>query len=124
MCDVNRFHSLNKQYGRQAGDQLLRSIGAGIRKLARRTGGIGCREAGDTFLLYCPRQDNYEELIREFLSEVLTEEEMKGKNVLRFGLFTNACQEPDIEERFVRAKIAADRVKDDPQIIGSFYDLG
>ena len=123
VCDVNRFHSLNKQYGRQTGDQLLRSIGAGIRKLARRTGGIGCREAGDTFLLYCPRQDDYEELIREFLSEVLTEEELKGKNILRFGLFTNARQEPDIEERFVRAKIAADRVKDDPQIIGSFYDL-
>ena len=52
------------------------------------------------------------------------EEEMKGKNVLRFGLFTNACQEQDIEERFVRAKIAADRVKDEPQIIGSFYDMG
>lgn len=123
VCDVNRFHSLNKQYGRQAGDQLLRSIGTGIRKLARRTGGIGCREAGDTFLLYCPRQDDYEELIREFLSEVLTEEELKGRSILRFGLFTNARQEPDIEERFVRAKIAADRVKDDPQIIGSFYDL-
>ena len=120
VCDVNRFHSLNKQYGRQFGDQVLRSIGSSIKKLARKTGGITCREVGDTFLLYCPHQNDYEELMQEVLTEVLTEKEMKDRVILRFGLFTNAQKEPDIEERFVRAKIAADRVKDDPQRIGSF----
>lgn len=122
VCDVNRFHALNKQYGRQFGDQVLRNLGSGIRKLARRTGGIGCREVGDTFLLYCPHQEDYEELLQEFLSEVLVEQDMKERVKLRFGLYTNAEQEPDIEERFVHAKIAADRVKDDPQLIGGFYD--
>ena len=112
-CDINRFHSLNKQYGRQFCDQILRSIGVGIRKLARRTGGIGCREEGDVFLMYCPHQDNYKELLQEFLSEVMTEKEMNGKAVLRFGLFTDAQREHDIEERFIRARTEADRVNDD-----------
>ena len=120
VCDVNRFHALNKQYGRQFGDQVLRSIGAGIKKLARKTGGIGCREVGDTFLLYCPHQEDYEELLQELLSEVIAGKDMEDRVILRFGVFTDAQQEPDVEERFVRAKIAADRVKDDPQLIGSF----
>ena len=114
-CDVNRFHSLNKQYGRQFCDQILHSIGVGIRKMARQTGGIGCREESDVFLMYCPHQDDYEELLHKFLSEVKTEEKMDGKAALRFGLFIDAQQEPHIEERFVRAKNAADKVNDDPQ---------
>lgn len=57
-CDVNRFHEINEQYGRQFGDLVLRSIGIGIKKLARKTGGIGCRKGGDTFLLYCPHRED------------------------------------------------------------------
>ena len=122
-CDINRFHSLNKQYGRQFCDQILRSIGVGIRKLARRTGGIGCREEADVFLMYCPHQDNYRELLQEFLSEVTTEKEMDSKAVLRFGLFTDAQREHDIEERFVRAKIEADRANEDPKTRNPSYEI-
>ena len=122
-CDVNRFHSLNKQYGRQFCDQILRSIGVGIRKLARRTGGIGCREEADVFLMYCPHQDNYHELLQEFLSEVTTEKEMDSKAVLRFGLFTDAQREHDIEERFVRAKIEADRANEDPKTRNPSHEI-
>jgi hypothetical protein len=41
---------------------------------------------------------------------------------LRFGVFTDARQEADIEERFVLAKIAADRVKDEKQKRCGYYD--
>ena len=122
-CDVNRFHSANRQYGRKFGDSVLRAMGTCFRKLLRKTGGIGCREGDDTFLLYCPHQDDYGQLIGEFLSEVFAEKEFEGKVSLRFGMFSDAQLEPDIEERFVRAKIAADRVKDDPQKLCGFYDL-
>ena len=121
VCDINRFHSANKQYGRQFCDQVLRSIGSGMKKLARETGGIVCREAGDTFLLYCPHQDNYEQIFRKFLSDAFEDAKAAGKVSMRFGVFTNALQEANIEERFNRAKIAADRVKDDPQTMFAFY---
>ena len=124
VCDVNHFYPATKQYGRQFGNLVLRTIGTQMRKLARKTGGIGCRQGIDTFLLYCPRQDDYEQLIQEFTSEVLANEEIADKVHMRFGVFSNAHQEADIEERFVRAKIAADRVKDDPQVICGYYDLG
>jgi hypothetical protein len=41
---------------------------------------------------------------------------------MRFGVFADARQEPDIEERFKLAKIAADKVKNDPETICGFYD--
>ena len=123
VCDVSRFHAVNKQYGRQFGDQALRSIGDGLKRLARETGGIVCREAADTFLLYCPHQDDYEQLFRGFLSNAFDGKEMAGKIRMRFGVFIDARQEADIEERFDRAKIAADRVKDDPEKLCGYYDL-
>jgi diguanylate cyclase (GGDEF)-like protein len=123
VCDVSRFHTVNKQYGRQFGDKLLRNIGICMRKIARKTGGISCRESGDTFLLYCLHQDDYEQLMREFLSDVFDKKELADTIHIRVGVFTDARQTADIEERFNRAMIAADKVNDDPQKMCGFYDL-
>ena len=122
VCDVSRFHSVNKQYGRQFGDNLLRSIGICMRKIARKTGGISCRESGDTFLLYCLHQDDYEQLMKDYLSDVLDEKEIADIIHIRVGVFTDARQTADIEERFNRAMIAADKVKDNPQKICGYYE--
>jgi diguanylate cyclase (GGDEF)-like protein len=123
VCDINHFNYLNKQYGRQFGDSVLRNIGSCIRKLARKTGGIVCRQDGDTFLLYGPHQDDYEKLIGDFLADLDAEKVITDKVNLRFGVFIDAQREPDVEERFVRAKIAADRVMDDEQKKCGYYDL-
>ena len=121
-CIVNKFHSVNKQYGRQFGEEVLHRIGAGLKKLARKTGGISCREEDDTFLLYCPHQDNYEQLINEFLSDVFSGEEIADKVSIRFGVLSDARQAENIQERFEFAKIAADRVKNDPERNCGFYN--
>ena len=119
--DVNRFHSVNKQYGRHFGDIVLHSIGKSLRKLARETGGICCREGGDTFILYCPHQGDVEQLLWDFLDDVFEEEEIENKISLRIGVFLDAQMEKDVKERFEHAKIAADRVKDDPDKICGYY---
>ncbi len=108
VCDIVDFRSVNEKYGRQFGDLVLRSIGASLRKLARKTGGIGCRKDGDIFMLYCPHQDNFEQLVKAFQKNLFIDKETAGRISLSFGIFKNASQEPDIEERFVRARIAAD----------------
>ena len=119
--DVNRFRTINKQYGRQFGDRVLHSIGVSLRKLARQTGGIGCREGGDSFLLYCPHQADYETLLRGFLAELYGQKELENKVSLRFGVYLNAQREAEIDERFARAKKAAESVRDDPQKNCGYY---
>ena len=57
------------------------------------------------------------------MSEILDGKVTADRVRMRFGVFADARQEPDIEERFKRAKIAADRVKNDPETICGFYDL-
>ena len=93
-----------------------------VRQLMRRTGGIGCREGGGTFLWYCPHQDNYEELLKRFLADLFIEKDTAEKVSLRFGIFANAEREPNIEERFMCAKIAADTVEDGSQQLFGLYD--
>lgn len=125
VCDVNRFHSANVEYGRQFCDQVLRCIGAGMAKLAHKTGGIACRREGDTFLLYCPHRDSCDELLGEFLADVFVDGEMADRISLRFGVCAGAAeQERDIEEQFARAKVAADRVRDDPRVLCGYYGRG
>ena len=121
VCNVNQFHALNEQYGSQFGDLVLRSIGIEIKKLARKTGGIGCRQRGDIFLLYCPHRDDYEQLIEKFTSGLYFEKDAVGKVTMRFGVFPNAAQEPEIEQRFVCAGIAADNAANDPKTICGYY---
>ena len=122
VCDVNRFYAINQQYGRKFGDRVLSDIGAALRKLARQIGGIGCRQGGDTFLLYCPHQEDYASLLRQFTADIFAEEETADKVSLRFGVFANAKREPDAEERFARASAAAERIKDDPNTICGYDD--
>ena len=121
VCDVNRLHSVNEQYGRKFGDLVIRMVGISIRKLARKTGGIGCREGGDVFLLCCPHQEDIEMLLKEFMADICAEKELAGRIKLRFGVFADAGKVKNVEERFIRARIAADSVKKDSDAIFGFY---
>ncbi len=121
VCDINEFHAVNEKYGRQFGDLVLRSIGISMKKLARKTGGISCRKGGDAFLLYCPHQKDYEQLLTKFMAEVFVEKETTEKVKLRFGVYTNAGKEENLEKRFALAEEAANSVRNDPQKLCGYY---
>ena len=74
-------------------------------------------------MLYCPHQDDYDQLIEAFLADLFVEEATSSKVTLRFGVFANAQREPDVEERFFRARIAANSVEDDPKTLYGFYEF-
>ena len=115
VCDINQFRRVNEQYGRRFGDLILHSIGVSFKKLVRKAGGIGGRQGVDTFLMYCPHREDYSQLIEWFMNDLYVEEETAAKAELRFGLYENAEQEEDVEERFARAKSAADSVEFDAE---------
>ena len=57
------------------------------------------------------------------MSEIDADKEIAENISIRFGVFTDAQQTEDVEERFYRAKVAADKVKNDPEAICGFYDV-
>ncbi|MBR0367745.1 MAG: EAL domain-containing protein [Clostridia bacterium] len=111
VLDVNRFHILNERYGKAYGDSVLGRIGERIRQIVREIKGVGCRRCADTFLLYCPHRERYDDIL-DRVSQALKDDEKTSNRVrLRLGIYAKADKEIDIERRFDYAKIAADNVK-------------
>ena len=122
VLDVNRFHMMNERYGKSYADGILKRIAQKLREAVGAIGGIVCRRESDTFLIYCPHQEDYKALM-ETASVGLSGEEASGDRVhLRMGVYSYADKSIDIERRFDRAKLAADTVRNSyTQSIG-FYD--
>lgn len=118
VCDVEGFDELDRQLGPKSAGILIRSIGISIRRLARKTGGIGCYGGEGTFMVYWPHRSDCEKLIENFAENVILEKESNRLVNLRYGVFLNAQTEPEVSERFARAKAAAYSVSVEGQICG------
>ncbi len=110
VIDINHFHMINERFGTAFGDELLRRIGGKLRDLVGSTGGMVCRQEGDTFLVYCPRGLDYPRLLND-ASAGLMDDEGGSRVRLRMGVYADADKSLDIERRFDRAKSAADTVR-------------
>ena len=111
VLDICNFHMINERYGRAYGDQVLRRIGELVREMVRDTGGIVCRREADTFLIYCPHGKDYEAILESAsISLSGDEDEGKGRVRLRMGVYASVDKEIEIERRFDRAKLAADKI--------------
>lgn len=56
------------------------------------------------------------------LCDIFAGNDLYGKVTLRTGIYPDARREPDIVERFARARAAADKAKDDPEKLFGYYD--
>jgi len=54
--DADGFKTVNDTYGHDAGDAVIRTLGATLKQLFRATD-VVCRMGGDEFLVLCPRSD-------------------------------------------------------------------
>lgn len=59
----------------------------------------------------------------KFKEDLFFEEEIAGKVSLSIGILTDAQTEPDIEDRFVRARMAANSLGNDPEQWFAFCQL-
>ena len=122
VLDVNHFHMLNERYGKQYGDSVLAKIGKRIRQISREVGGVCCRRGADTFLLYCPHREDYEQILDK-VSDGLVDETVSVNRVrLRMGVYSQVDKSLQIERRFDYAKNAADSVKNGFRKAVGIYD--
>ena len=115
VVDINNFHTVNDRWGKDRGDEILRSIARKAQEFAEDTGGIACRSSADTFMIYCPHIDDYRKLLKR-LSD--GEEGIR----LRMGVYPDVDKTVEIDRRFDRAKTASDSVRGNLSKPIAFYD--
>ena len=62
VLNIDRFHSVNALYGRNFGDQVLRTLGAEIQESAKAEGGIAGRFEADRFDMWLTHREDYQTL--------------------------------------------------------------
>ena len=123
VVDVNHFHMLNERFGKAFGDEVLRRMGGSIKKVVEEGQGIACRQTADTFLLYCPNGLDYNALLETIGQGMTTEGHgFTSRGRLRMGIYPKVDRSIDMERRFDRAKLAADKVRSNYSQAIAFYD--
>ena len=117
--DINHFHVLNERFGIAKGDEILKCIAHRLEEEFNDSGCFVCRKAADTFLVYCPHKDDYSDAV-EKVSAVI--EELGTAVKVRVGVYSLCDKKLDIHARFDRAKIAADKIRNNYSVFISNFD--
>ena len=111
VVDICRFHLLVERLGRTQVSSILNRIGSNLREMVRGDGGIVSRREEDTFMVYCPHRADYRDLLDQAAAGIGVETENEGRIRLCMGVYENADRSIGLEQRFERAKVAADRAR-------------
>lgn len=110
--NIDRFHLVNELYGRDFGDQALKLLGRAIKDFLSTTDGIGCRQEGDAFYIYCLHRDSYDDVLAQ-LEEALEGISRTVRLRLRIGVYANLDRRLDVARQFDRAKTACALLRSD-----------
>ena len=117
--DVYHFHVLNERFGMEKGDEILKHIAERLVSAFGDQVSFVCRKTADTFLVYCPHRDDYAGII-----ENITEagSDLPTAIKMRVGVYSCCDKQIDIHLRFDRAKIAADKIRNNYSVFVSYFD--
>lgn len=121
VIDVNRFHIINELYGRNYGDLLLKKIGNSIHELVCIRGGLAARSSSNSFGIYLPHSDCLKEDFSEILSMIINSI-ADSRISIRVGVYCDNGSGLDIEQRFYRAELACQKIKDNYTTCCNFYN--
>ena len=122
IVDVNHFRMINERFGAAHGDMVLKHLATGIREAVRDSGGIVCRREADTFMVYCPHIEDPSVFLDDISAAVNRVASEKSGVRLRMGVYPFVDKNMDIERRFDRADIAADKVRGNLTHLVGVYD--
>ncbi len=123
VVDICRFHMINERFGKDYSNNVLRLVGQKLREIVSASGGIVCRREADTFLIYIPHRKDYQGILDIALSSLSNDERLSGNIRFRMGVYSDVDKSIDVERRFDRAQLAANRVRRDLTRTIGFYDI-
>ena len=118
VVDINHFRLINERYGRAFGDAVLRRVGEALVSQVAEAGGMVGRGEAESFFVYCPHRSGYETLVERASVELSG----KSRVRLRMGVYPKVDRTLGMEERFDRAKAAADNVRGNLGVQVGMYD--
>ncbi|MBO4876757.1 MAG: EAL domain-containing protein [Ruminococcus sp.] len=111
VLEISRFHIFNELYGRNYGNLLLKKIGKNIHELVCQTGGLACRSSSSGFCIYIPHISDLQDKMPKLLSMI--DEDLGSRKVcIRVGVYSDDGSGLDMDQRFSRAGIACQNIKD------------
>ena len=122
IMDINHFRMLNERYGKAYGDVVLKQVANRVQSLVHEGGGIVCRREADTFMIYGPHREDYEEIMEKVATGLVGEDSGENRVRFRMGVYPNTDRSVEVEQRFDRAKMAADTVKGTYTRVIGYYD--
>ncbi len=117
--DINHFHVINERFGMLQGDKILKAIADCLMEVFPYDDSIICRKTADTFLVYCPHQEDYQFIVDKASSMV---NDIATSVKLRIGVYSKCDKNLDIQSRFDRAKIAADKIRNNYAVSINVFD--
>ena len=117
--DVDHFHVLNERFGIAKGDEILMKIACCLKSVFSEPECMICRKIADTFLVYCPHRDDYTKVIEKISVSC---EDLPTSIKLRLGVYASCDKNLDLQVRFARAKVAADKIRNNYSAYVSYYD--
>ena len=120
VIDINRFHLVNELYGREFGDQVLKTLGKSIHEFVNTIGGLACRSDSNCFYVYIPHQENLNEVLNtqiDKIDSIFTE----PKVYIRVGAYSDDGSPTSMEHRFDCARLACGRLSKPYETSCGFY---
>lgn len=123
VIDVEHFHLVNSLYGRKFGNEVLKKIADTLRNLlSDEVDGYACRYDADMFFLYCTHLEDYE-LVRSKLMDELAGLGEDNKRIrIRLGVYPDVDRKLSVEDRFDRAKLASNQIRNNYTQSIAYYD--
>ncbi len=119
--NIDHFQLINEIYGRDFGDEVLKSLAKVMKIYANMNEGIAGRGEADQFYMFLNHQSNYEKL-DSMLSEESGKEFRYNQLHARVGVYTKEMCGSCIENMFDRAKTASNTVRGNFQKRVAIYD--
>ena len=119
--DIDRFRLANEMYGKAFGDQVLKSVADGIRKVLKTRFGIGCRVHADLFYVLTEHRNDYRAVLDTIVANV---HERKHQSILRvrMGVFERLGTDHSIDWYAEAAGAACDTIRGNYQWDIMIYD--
>ena len=123
VIDVDHFHLINSLYGRKFGNEVLRKIADTLRSLlSEEIDGYACRYDADMFFLYCTHLDDYGVVRNRLMDELAGLGDDNKRIRIRLGVYPDVDRKLSVEDRFDRAKIASNQIRNNYTQPIALYD--